>query len=225
MTFERPLPELLSTSSESPAGETRSCFYAKTLHHLYEVADAAFASGGTSKIVPLKLAPRTKSSATADPEVIASMSDAPALRALEQLRGWLHLSYEQLGAVVGISPSVIYHWRRRHRENAPVRPRASSVEQLWRVHSALRAVAEALDGDDSGYGVQMWARSARDGASPLDLLLHGRIEEVEKRAGTLLFERDTPLQPRWQLATPEFDEDDSSLSPGPVAEFEDSDFG
>lgn len=219
--------DLLFASAPPPhSAETELSFYWTTLAHFYEVANAAFApdtSGGTGP-ARRQASRRTKASTTTDPEVVASTANAPALRALEQLRGWLNLSYDRLALVVGLSPSVIHHWRRRHREGRPVRPRASSVEQLWRVHSTLRAVAEALDGDDSGYGVQMWARSGRAGATPLDLLAHGRIEEVEKRAGLLLFDRSARRPSPWQLTVPEPDEAEQ-VPTGPATSYEETDFG
>ena len=221
--------DLLSSpeSQRRERAETELSFYSATLMHFYDVANAAFAAESQASASVRHGPPghRTQASTTADPEVVASTADAPALRALEQLRGWLNVSYGQLGQVTGLSPSVIHYWRRRHRENQPVRPRASSVEQLWRVHSALRSVAEALDGDDSGYGVQMWAWSARDGDSPLDLLTRGDVDEVERRASRLLFDQSPRRPSSWRLAAPDVEIETEHPAHLPPVDYGETDFG
>ncbi|UUY05396.1 hypothetical protein LRS13_07700 [Svornostia abyssi] len=209
---------------------TQLSFYATTLDRLYEVADQAFAlpTGEVAKSVDLSsvcVSGRT-ASATADPEVIAATSDAPVLRALEQLRGWLNLSYEDLARVAGIkSASLIYYWRKKHREHQPVRPRPASVEQLWRVHSIMRAVSEALDGSDSAYGLQVWIRAERDGVTPLDLLMAGDLEGVESRARSLLFDQTPAPTAAWGLVALEAEAGEELPRSDRVDNYSDVDFG
>jgi DNA-binding transcriptional regulator YiaG len=229
MTLMSTHSDLLSqpASSRHDRDETQLCFYLPTLTHLYDVANAALERdpSGRPQVTEGEGAHRTLSSTAADPEVIASTADAPALRALEQLRAWLNVSYEQLAQVTGLSVSVIHHWRRRHREHQPVRPRASSVERLWRVHAALRSVAEALDGNDPGYGVQLWARSTQNGASPLELLASGSVDEVERLAGSLLFDQTARPTESWRRLAPDVEivpEPDETAVP---IDYGEADFG
>lgn len=216
---------LLPEEPQQTAPVTELSFYSETLTHLYKVADAAFVTPASVNTQTKERGHRTGVSTTVDPEVIAATADSPALRALEQLRGWLNLSYEQLAQIAGLSPSLVYHWRRRHREHRPVRPRASSVERLWRVHATMRSIAEALDGDDSGYGVQMWARTEQDGTSPLALLSQGDVDEFERRAGSLLFDQQPRRPSSWRLVTVDTDEGAEDAPAAPRVDYGDADFG
>ena len=221
------------TTSIAPQ-DTQVCYYAGTLKRLYGVADAAFAEKATAALIVDDSyaaieddgAGRTTATTTADPALLAAAADEPVLKAIEQLRGWLNVSYEQVAQVAGFnSASLIHYWRRRHRDRQPIRPRASSVERLWRVHSILRSVDEALDGGESGYGVQMWARSGED-RTPLDLLLGGDLEEVEGRARRLLFDQAPRRRAAWQFAAPEIeDETPDAVVDSEKVEYSEHDFG
>jgi len=213
--------------TNSPVEATASRAYADVLGRLYGSAAASFARP-TVAIVDSEYAPRdarrTPASTVADPEVIADLADAPELRAIEELRAWLYLSYEDVARVAGLSASLLHHWRKRYRTGHPVRPRASTVEQLWRVHSLVRAVAEALQGADQGYAVGLWVRRPETGVTPLELLLTGRVDETEQRARRLLFDANTRSAPPWRLAAVEPDGDLAVVDAPASRQYQDSDF-
>jgi hypothetical protein len=217
---------------DARSGEvTQVAFYGGKLEHLYEVADGAFAAPTRLWLTPfgggMLVSEGTPSASIADPEVLLATRDAPVLQALEQLRGWLNVSYEQLAQVAGVPPSLIYYWRRRHREGKPPRPRASTVERFWRVHSLLRALADTLEGEDRMAAVQLWIRHAPEGnRSPLDLLMDGRLVDVEARARPLLFDQTVRRPPVGHLALLEREEELEPVSGLPsTAAHEDTDFG
>lgn len=214
--------------TSSPVSATASSAYANVLGHLYATAALSFAQP-TGTVVDREEATHvtlTPSATVADPAIIAELADAPELRAIEELRAWLHLSYEDVAHAAGLSgPSVLHHWRKRYRTGSPVRPRASTLEQLWRVHALVRAVAEALEGADRGYAVRLWVRRPEDGTTPLELLLAGRVEEVERRARRLLFDPTTRATQPWRAATIESNDDLGSVDAPPAPNYRDSDFG
>jgi transposase-like protein len=161
----------------------------------------------------------------ADPEVMADLADAPELRAIEELRAWLHLSYEDVARVAGLrGASLLHHWRQRYRTGTPVRPRASTVEQLWRVHALVRALAEALEGAAHGYAVRLWIRRPEAGATPLELLFAGRVQEVEGRARRLLFDSGAHAAPAWRVVALESDDELMSVDTTTAHQYQDSDF-
>src|SRR5215210_2900037 len=131
--------------TSTPVEATRSRVYAATIERLYKGAAASFAPP-TSTIFEAENAARsgrpTAATTVADPELIADLSDAPELRAIEELRAWLHLPYADVARVAGLSgASLVHHWRQRYRTGSPVRPRAATVERLWRLHALVRAIA------------------------------------------------------------------------------------
>lgn len=214
--------------TSTPVAATASRAYAGVLGRLYEGAAASFARPTTAVVDREHVTPgfrRTASTTVADPEVLADLADAPELRAIEELRAWLHLSYADLARAAGLSgASLLHHWRQRYRTGSPVRPRAATVEQLWRVHALIRAVAEALEGADQGYAVRLWVRRAEDGATPLALLLAGRVGEVERRARRLLFDSDARTAPHWRVAAVEPDDDLAPVEAPSARDYKDSDF-
>jgi transposase-like protein len=226
------LPQLADAT-----GGTGMVVYADTLCHLYEVAKRAFAGGtgrffcepsGRSAAAPESAISRrrTPSASVADPEVLVATIDAPVLRALEELRVWLNVSYDELADIVGVGESLVHYWRRRHRAGYPVRPRASSVELLWRIHATLRAVAETVEGEGGHGAVQLWLRQSTDSLpSPLQLLTEGRVEEVEARARPLLFDRSPSRASAWRRIVPESDQDLEGAPSGDPIAYEDADFG
>jgi AcrR family transcriptional regulator len=213
----------------TPAGAaTASRVYADTLERLYAGIAASFAEP-TRAVAGMGRGQaaerRTRAATVADPEVIADLADAPELRAVEELRAWLHLTYEDVARAAGLSgPSLLHHWRQRYRTGSPVRPRASTVEQLWRVHALVRAIAEALEGAGHGYAVRLWFRRADDGVTPLELLLAGNVADVERRAARLLFDPAARVTPPWRTAAVEDDADLTPVSAPPAPTYEDSDF-
>jgi hypothetical protein len=215
--------------AQPPQEGTLSLAYKGMLSQLYERAASTFAAATTSRLAieaVTRTSDRTSGSAVPDPEVIAEFADVPELRAVEELRSWLRLPYRQVALVAGLrSPSLIYHWRERHRDGHPVRARASTLEHLWRVHSVIRAIAEALEGADHSYAAQLWARQEHDGVSPLDLLLNGEIDEVERLARILLFEGEPTKTSPTRTATLEQDEDLETDRRSGRPALKDTDFG
>lgn len=227
----------------TPVAATASHAYAGALGRLYEGAAASFAqptAAVMNRYLTTPVVRETSAGAVAargpitnltpvatviDPEVIANLADAPELRAIEELRAWLHLSYEEVARVAGLSgASLLHHWRQRYRTGSPVRPRAATLERLWRVHALVRALAEALEGANFGYAVQLWVRRAEAGSSPLELLLAGRVEEVERRARPLLFDADARSSPPWRVLADESDDDLTPIDTPPAPEYQDDDF-
>lgn len=214
--------------AEAPQEGTFSLAYAGVLAQLYGRAASTFAAPTTSRLASemVETSGRTSVTAVADPEVLAEFADVPELRAVEELRSWLRLPYRQVATVAGLgSPSLIYHWRERHRNGHPVRARASTLEQLWRVHSVVRAIAEALEGADHNYAAQLWVRQERGGLSPLALLLDGEIDEVERLARGLLFGREPTTTSPTRTASLERDEDLESERRSRPRALRDDDFG
>jgi hypothetical protein len=202
-----------------PPSATAVFYYVPLLRRLDESTRSTFAlpTGALASIVERHTDPRergfrelaspTSSVSNADPAV----SEVPVLRAVEELKAWLNISYEDLGRMAGWqSGSVLHHWRRKHRFGEPVEPRASSVEPILRLHSLIRAVSEAISGDHDGAAVQLWARAPLnrpDRATPLELLLQGDSRPVEAAARELLLDGDAVAPPVWRTTRPTRDEE------------------
>jgi hypothetical protein len=151
----------------------------------------------------------------------ASRVSQPALAAIEDLRAWLGISYEDAAGITGLSsPSLIYHWRQRAAAGHPVRPRPTTVERLYRVHALVRVVAIALDGEDGIRGVLSWAHSkGADERTPLDLLRQGRLEAVHARVRGFVFDPSPNPVPDWRLARPGDDHDEEFETTQPRMRF------
>lgn len=140
----------------------------------------------------------------------ANRMSQPALAAVEDLRRWLGVSYEDVARIAGYqSPSIIYYWRQRALEGHQVRPRATSVGRLYRAHALVRAVAIALDGEEGVVGVQRWAHSeGADGRTPFHLLLQGKLDALQSRSGGVIFDQRPVSTPGWRQLRPEDDLED-----------------
>jgi AcrR family transcriptional regulator len=215
--------------TSTPIEATPSRAYAGALGRLYESAAESFAHPTGAVVERGHVShgsPGTRAATIADPEVIADLADAPELRAIEELRAWLRLSYDDVARAAGLSgASLLHHWRQRYRTGSPVRPRAATVEQLWRRHALVRAVAEALEGADQSYAVGLWVRRPEDGVTPLELLLAGRVDEFERRAGRLLFDPGRRPAPSSRVAGVEPDDELGPVDTPPAPTYQDSDFG
>jgi hypothetical protein len=143
-------------------------------------------------------------------DVQANPVSQPALAAVQDLRRWLGISYEDVAGIAGYrSPSIIYYWRQRAFEGHEVRPRATTVGRLYRAHALVRAVAIALDGEEGVAGVQRWAHSeGEDGRTPLALLLQGKIAALYSRTGGVIFDQRPVSVPGWRQLRPEDDLED-----------------
>jgi hypothetical protein len=127
--------------------------------------------------------------------------------------------------VAGLSgPSLLHHWRQRHRTGSPVRPRASTVERLWRVHALVRATAEALEGAGHANATRLWFRRPEAGVSALELLLAGDVDGVERRSAPLLFDPAARAAAPWRTAALEHEVDLEPVAAPPALHYEDSDF-
>lgn len=130
--------------------------------------------------------------------------EAPALDAVEDLRRWLNLTYEEVAEIAALpGPQTLYYWKRRAVAGQSTRPRESTVRQLYRVHALLRAVAATFATPDDGRTLRAWAyEQARNGLTIRDLLLAGRIDEVEALARPLIFGggRRRAADPRYAAA-------------------------
>ena len=215
--------------ASAPVAGTISRAYGNTLARLYAGAAASFAHPTAvlaDRAATTSDSHRTPAATVADPEVIADLADAPELRAVEELRTWLRVSYEDVARVAGLSgASLLHHWRQRYRTGSPVRPRAATVEQLWRVHALIRAVAEALEGADESYAVGLWVRSPDEaGVTPLEQLMAGRVDDVHRRARRLLFDSSARPTPSWRMAGLERDDDLAPVNTPPSPAYQDDDF-
>jgi hypothetical protein len=212
----------------TPVEATPSRAYAGVLERIYEGAAESFAHP-TYEVSARTRVPQessgTRAATVVDPEVIADLADAPELRAIEELRAWLRLSYEDVARAAGLSgASLLHHWRQRYRTGSPVRPRAVTIERLWRVHALIRAVAEALEGADQSYAVGLWVRRVEAGVTPLELLLDGHVAEVERRAGKLLFDSSARPTAPSRVAGLEQDMELAGVEAPPAPTYKDNDF-
>jgi hypothetical protein len=214
----------------APGEATPSCAYAEAIEHLYATSAASFArptepASDTPGAADDASRRSTAAATVADPAIAAELADAPELRAIEELRAWLHLTYDDVARATGLSgPSLLHHWRQRQRTGSPVRPRAATVEQLWRVHALVRALAEAMEGADQSNATRLWFRRAVAGVTPLELLLAGDVDEVERRARELLLDSSARATPMWQRAVLERNDELKSAPAPPAPTYEDSDF-
>jgi hypothetical protein len=92
----------------------------------------------------------------------------PALAAYDEIRSWLSLSQEDMDALTGIGKTTAHYWR-----HAGALARPSTVRRLWRVHALLTTLRRAADDE----GALTWLRLGSP--SPLELLLAGRVRDVE----------------------------------------------
>jgi|GEM_PF-6040603 len=232
------LAHLNELSGVGPWPETATAvsFYWEPLLHQQRLAAMTFA-GATGALmgavedlmehaVPSSLGASAPTAATLvpDPELVAAASGAPVLQAVEQIRGWLGVSYEAVAKMVGMgSASLFYYWKRRQAERHAVNPRPATVAAILRLHAFVRGLVETIDGEPGGLGVQLWVRTKQRGLEPLDLLLQGRLDEAEALARDLLFGSDAAEVPAWRTAR--LERPDPSPAPAAtVPRYEASDF-
>lgn len=208
-----------------PAGSTAVYFYSSVLSHLDDVSRCVFAiptpytvfafADRRSAYVPLR------SSIAAPPSRVV-----PILDAVDDLRSWLHVSYDDLAKILGWqSASTIYHWRRSAKAGDPVRPQAATVEPILRLHALLRAVNDTISGEQDPNAVKQWLRTplGPDVTTPLDLLRERGVDDLESQATQLLFGEASATPPAWRAARLP-DEDDLPTSPSPL-DYSAEDFG
>ena len=232
------LARLNELSGVGPWPETATAvsFYWEPLLHQQRLAAMTFA-GATGALVEtladlaehaelFSLNERIPTPATVipDPELVAAASGAPVVQAVEQIRGWLGVSYEAVAKMVGVgSASLFYYWKRRQAERHPVNPRPATVAAILRLHGFVRGLVETIEGEPGGLGVQLWVRTRQHGHEPLDLLLDGRLDDAEALARDLLFGSSVAGVPAWRRARLEYP-DPSPAPAGSVPRYEASDF-
>lgn len=107
----------------------------------------------------------------------------PAPSALiRHLLDWLHITYDELAEMTGVSRSALFYWRK-----TGVTPRANSVRQVMRLYS-LAALLVRRFGKD---GARRWLHS--DGQNAWKSLKLGEIEQAEDVIRRRLFgQREHP---------------------------------
>lgn len=121
---------------------------------------------------------RTAAAEAPAPPVIREPESATSaeLEAVEELRGWLGITYEQVATATGIGLRTVHHWKQ-----SGATPRPRTVRLLWRLHALVHSVRRALGPDDA----LRWLRSGAP--SPLDQIVDGDLSAAERRAQPLLF--------------------------------------
>jgi DNA-binding transcriptional regulator YiaG len=113
-----------------------------------------------------------------DDSLMASSLDAVA--AVDDLRRWLNLTYDDLASMTGIAKTTFHNWR-----STRATPRPSTERKILRLYALVQAVNMEL-GDTEA---TKWFRTGPD--SPLDSLLAGNLEAAEDAAASLLFHTRT----------------------------------
>jgi len=192
---------------------TAVAFYSEPLLHQQRLAAMAFA-GATGVLVgtiqriidpieqlPVDEPPTTTTTVIPDPALVAAAADTPALQAVEQIRGWLGVSYEAVAKMAGMgSASLIYYWKRQHAKGLSIRPRPATVAQLLRLHAFVRGLVETIEGQPGALGAQIWVQTEQGGRRPLELLLAGQLDDTERLARDLLFASSAPEPSTWRTA-------------------------
>lgn len=108
--------------------------------------------------------------------VLNAAKQSEELRAVEDLKRWLGITYEQVATAAGIALRTVHHWKK-----SGATPRPRTVRTLWRLHALVHGLRRALGPDEA----TEWLRSGQP--SPLDLIVAGDITAVEARARRVLF--------------------------------------
>ena len=126
--------------------------------------------------------PSTQTPTLAAPHATAAAApelEAPESRelvAVEELREWLGLTYEQIAAATSIGLRTVHHWKQ-----VGAAPRPRTVRTLWRLHALVHSIRRTLGVDDA----VRWLRTGMP--SPIDLIVAGELATVENQARRLLF--------------------------------------
>lgn len=215
---------------------TAAAFYSEPLLHQQRLAAMAFSGAtgvlmGTSRqiIEPIERLSRVEPTTTTttvipDPALVAAAADTPALQAVEQIRGWLGVSYEAVAKMAGMgSASLIYYWKRQQAKGLSIRPRPATIAQLLRLHAFVRGLVETIEGQPGALGAQIWIQTEQSGRRPLELLLAGQLDDTETLARDLLFASPVPETPTWRTAR--LEQPDPVPAPStPAPSYEASDF-
>jgi hypothetical protein len=215
-----------------PTGATGLCYYAPVLSHLDEIARNVFAHATPCSVLVVAhhgAQPQFHGGGSAEPTTPVTekaQTDDPILRAIDDLKSWLNVSYDELARILGWqTASNIYYWRRCAQANEPIRPRASSTEPILRLHTLLQSVTEVLSGNDSR-AVELWSRtpSSLGGVTPLQLLQEGRLDLVERQAASLLFDGTPTDNQAWRRIRPDDSPEDLAVTE-PIQDYDAADFG
>jgi AcrR family transcriptional regulator len=241
-TLVAPTTDVLARLNEQagvgpwPESGTAVSFYWALLLHQHRLAAMAFAgaTGAVARTTPEVTEPiewfspaergPTTTTVIPDPALMAAAADTPALQAVEQIRGWLGVSYEAVAKMAGMgSASLFYYWKRQQGKGLGVSPRPSTIAPLLRLHAFVRALVETIEGRPGALGAQVWARTEQRGKRPLELLLAGRLDDAEALARDLLFASPRFGPPASRAAR--LEQPDPAPAPrGNVPRYEASDF-
>lgn len=114
---------------------------------------------------------------------VTVVNHASNSRYLADLRRLLAVEDSELERILGAPPQAVAGFARLSGPHI----------RLCRLHSLLRSVEIALDGDEAAVGA--WIRREEAGPSVLSLLGEGRIGEASLRASGLIFRREPRPRP------------------------------
>lgn len=219
-----------------PDRGTGVSFYWEALLHQQRLAAMTFA-GATGALIAADQDPvdpiewlsgieqePTTTTVMPDPALVAAAAGAPALQTVEQIRGWLGVSYDAVAKMAGMgSASLFYYWKRQQGKGLHVNPRPATIAPLLRLHAFVRALVETIEGQPGALGAQVWVRTEQHGNRPLELLLSGRLDEAEAVVRDLLFSSPASNTPTWRAAR--LEQPDPAPAPsGSAPSYEASDF-
>lgn len=107
-----------------------------------------------------------------------SSSHSRALRAADDLKIWLDLTYDDIAAMSGLAKRTIHHWRA-----TGAQPRPATVRRLLEIHALVQAMRRKLGPER----FDEWIRTGTP--SPLQLLQAGEWDAAQQAAYGILFSR------------------------------------
>jgi hypothetical protein len=141
---------------------------------------------------PVSITPtETSTDVRALPPTQATSTSSPvsaALQAADDLRAWLHLTYEDVASMSGLGKRSIHHWRA-----TGAIPRPATVRRLLEIHALVQVLRRRLGPTQAND----WFRSGMP--SRLELLRNGDLDAVRTAAQEILFPRlRHPVNPSMQ---------------------------
>jgi hypothetical protein len=131
-----------------------------------------------------------------------------ALAAADDLRDWLDITYDDLARMTGVGRTTFYDWKRENRA-----PRPATTQRLRRLHGLVRAIRAELGFSEAAD----WFRTGTP--APIDLLLAGNYEGVERLAQQILFRQPYQRGPNFAAYAPYDPETDIDLRPPEGSEY------
>jgi hypothetical protein len=109
-------------------------------------------------------------------DVKAEEPQAPPSEMVNHLLDWLHVTYDELAEMTGVSRSALFYWRK-----TGASPRAGNVRQVLRLYSFVSLLVRRFGKE----GARRWLHS--DGQTAWDSLTRGDVEQAEDIARKQLF--------------------------------------